>query len=39
VAFEHNSLNRREKAVKANDGGWTHQTKLIEKYLALEAQS
>jgi len=37
--FEQIPLNRRAKAVEANDGGWTHQTKLIEKYLALEAQS
>jgi len=25
---------RRAKAIEANDGGWAHQTKLIEKYLA-----
>jgi uncharacterized protein YndB with AHSA1/START domain len=37
--FEQIPLNRRAKAVEANDGGWTHQTKLIEKYLALEAHS
>jgi uncharacterized protein YndB with AHSA1/START domain len=37
--FEGIPPDRRDKAVKANDGGWTHQTRLIEKYLALEAQS
>ena len=34
--FEHIPLARRAKALEANDGGWTHQSKLIEKYLALE---
>jgi uncharacterized protein YndB with AHSA1/START domain len=28
-------LERRAKAFTANEGGWQHQTKLIEKYLAL----
>jgi Activator of Hsp90 ATPase homolog 1-like protein len=37
--FEHIPPNRRTKAVEGNDGGWTHQTKLIEKYLSFEAQS
>lgn len=37
--FEQLPLDRRAKALKANDGGWAHQTKLIEKYLALETQS
>ncbi|HKU79548.1 MAG TPA: SRPBCC family protein [Rhodanobacteraceae bacterium] len=27
---------RRAKAFAANEGGWTHQMKLIEKYLALQ---
>ena len=27
-------LARRAAAFQANDGGWTHQSKLIEKYLA-----
>lgn len=36
--FEKIPASRREAARKANDGGWTHQTKLIEKYLALEEQ-
>lgn len=33
--FDQIPLERRAQAFKANDGGWTHQTKLIEKYLAL----
>jgi uncharacterized protein YndB with AHSA1/START domain len=37
--FEHIPLDRRAKAMEANDGGWAHQTKLIEKYLAFEARS
>lgn len=32
--FDQIPLERRTKAFQANDGGWTHQTKLIEKYLA-----
>jgi uncharacterized protein YndB with AHSA1/START domain len=28
-------LERRAKAFAANEGGWQHQTKLIEKYVAL----
>ena len=31
--FEQIPMQRRAQAFKANDGGWTHQTKLIEKYL------
>jgi uncharacterized protein YndB with AHSA1/START domain len=31
--FERIPLARRAQAFTANDGGWTHQTKLIEKYL------
>ena len=37
--FERLPLDRRAKARDANDAGWTHQTKLIQKYLGLEAQS
>jgi uncharacterized protein YndB with AHSA1/START domain len=37
--FDQIPIERRAKAIEANDGGWTHQTKLIEKYLALEARS
>jgi uncharacterized protein YndB with AHSA1/START domain len=36
--FEHIPAPRRAKAVESNDGGWTHQTKLIEKYLAFEEE-
>jgi len=32
--FDQLPIARRADAWKANDGGWTHQTKLIEKYLA-----
>jgi uncharacterized protein YndB with AHSA1/START domain len=32
--FDQIPLARRAKAFTANDGGWTMQTKLIEKYLA-----
>lgn len=28
---------RREKALEANDGGWQHQTKLIERYVEMRA--
>jgi uncharacterized protein YndB with AHSA1/START domain len=37
--FDKIPIERRAKAFEANDGGWTHQTKLIEKFLALEAQA
>jgi hypothetical protein len=37
--FERIPLDRRAKAREGNDAGWTHQTKLIEKYLALEEQA
>lgn len=30
--------DRRTAAMKGNDEGWTHQTRLIEKYLALGAE-
>jgi len=32
--FDGIPLARRTQAFTANDGGWNHQTKLIEKYLA-----
>ena len=35
--FDRIPLERRAKAFAANDGGWTHQAKLIEKYLAQTA--
>ncbi len=31
--FDQIPMERRSQAFKANDGGWTHQSKLIEKYL------
>jgi hypothetical protein len=31
--FDKVPLARRAQAFKANDGGWAHQSKLIEKYL------
>jgi uncharacterized protein YndB with AHSA1/START domain len=33
--FDNIPLERRAKAFAANDGGWTKQTQLIEKYLAV----
>jgi uncharacterized protein YndB with AHSA1/START domain len=30
---------RRDQAFKANEGGWEHQCKLIEKYLARDARA
>lgn len=36
--FDQIPIERRAQAFTANDGGWTHQTKLIEKYLALQEQ-
>jgi uncharacterized protein YndB with AHSA1/START domain len=35
--FDRIPPERRAKAFAANDGGWTMQTKLIEKYLAMRA--
>lgn len=32
--FDQIPLERRAKAFAANEGGWEHQTKLVEKYLA-----
>src|SRR5580692_11587696 len=37
--FEQIPLDRRAKARDGNDAGWAHQTRLIEKYLALEEQA
>lgn len=31
--FDRIPLERRAQAIMANDGGWTHQSKLIEKYM------
>jgi uncharacterized protein YndB with AHSA1/START domain len=33
--FDQIPIERRSQAFKANDGGWTHQAKLVEKYLVL----
>ena len=35
--FDRIPLERRAQAFRANEGGWEHQTKLIEKYLAIHA--
>ncbi len=35
--FDKIPLERRARAFAGNEAGWTHQTKLIEKYLALNA--
>jgi uncharacterized protein YndB with AHSA1/START domain len=35
--FDAIPLKRRAEAFNANDGGWEHQTKLIEKYLQAHA--
>ena len=35
--FDRIPLERRAKAFAANEGGWTAQVKMIEKYLALAA--
>jgi len=35
--FDRIPLERRAKAFAANEGGWEHQTKLIEKYLLRHA--
>jgi len=37
--FERLPLARRAQALESNTGGWEHQTRLIEKYLAREAQA
>ena len=36
--FDQIPAARRSDAYKANDGGWTHQTRLIEKFLAQPAR-
>jgi uncharacterized protein YndB with AHSA1/START domain len=36
--FDRIPLERRAKAFESNEGGWEMQTKLIEKYLARQAQ-
>jgi uncharacterized protein YndB with AHSA1/START domain len=36
TGFEKIPAERRVQAIKANEGGWTHQTRLIEKYLTIE---
>jgi uncharacterized protein YndB with AHSA1/START domain len=35
--FDRIPIERRAEAFKANDGGWSHQAKLIEKYLSMQA--
>lgn len=35
--FDKIPLERRAQAFKANEGGWEHQTRLIEKYLRAQA--
>jgi uncharacterized protein YndB with AHSA1/START domain len=35
--FDRIPAARRASAYAANEGGWTHQTRLLEKYLALQA--
>jgi uncharacterized protein YndB with AHSA1/START domain len=34
TGFDQIPIHRRAQALKANDGGWAHQTLLIQKYLA-----
>lgn len=34
--FDQIPLSRRAGALKANDGGWAHQIRMIEKYLQME---
>jgi uncharacterized protein YndB with AHSA1/START domain len=36
TGFDQIPLARRAQAIESNSRGWTHQTKLIEKWLALE---
>jgi uncharacterized protein YndB with AHSA1/START domain len=36
--FDQLPLSRRVEAFQANEGGWSHQVKLIEKYLAIPAK-
>ena len=37
--FDQIPLARRARAFAANDGGWAMQTKLIEKYLAVQQKA
>jgi uncharacterized protein YndB with AHSA1/START domain len=37
--FDRIPIARRTQALESNNEGWTHQTKLVEKYLAIEEQS
>jgi hypothetical protein len=37
TGFDQLPLARRDEARQSNAGGWAHQTRLIEKYLAREA--
>jgi uncharacterized protein YndB with AHSA1/START domain len=37
--FEQLPAARRAESFESNEGGWTHQVRLIEKYLALEGRS
>lgn len=37
--FDQIPLSRRAAAFKANEGGWTHQCRLIEKYLTMRGQN
>jgi uncharacterized protein YndB with AHSA1/START domain len=38
TGFDQVPAARRVQAIKANEDGWTHQTRLIEKYLTLEGR-
>ena len=37
--FDKIPLQRRAQAFKANEGGWTHQLRLVEKYLAQQSDN
>ncbi len=39
TGFDQIAAARRIPAIEANEGGWTHQTRLIEKYLILEGRA
>lgn len=39
TGFDQLPVGRREMALKANDGGWEHQTRLVDRYLALHDQT
>jgi Activator of Hsp90 ATPase homolog 1-like protein len=36
--FDRIPIERRAKAFTANEGGWEHQTKLLQKYVEREAR-